>query len=255
MAQLPRDMGGRAQGLPTAGARSRGAADAAYFAVCAGGPPTGRSSPRRGGSRTNHVTIRHYGAGRPTRSYTDSRTVRARRHAVDVYNAPHDALEARRRRARRRRKDLEPPRRPRSRSRAPLGVLPRRNGDVLRLTRVWRPSVGLRAKLASGLIPPNDLSSAEAQVAHQRLLALEAATQRGIAEDDLVRLTGNDAATATDRPDSRPAPPAAGVADLVAAALKARPERQALEQRAAGAEARRRRRRVGAAADCDRRGI
>jgi outer membrane protein TolC len=96
----------------------------------------------------------------------------------------------------------------------------------------------VRAKLASGLIPPNDVSSAEAQVAHQRLLAIEAATQRGIAEDDLRRLTGNDAATAAERPDPRPAPPAAGVADLVAAALKARPERQALEQRAAGADAR-----------------
>ena len=96
----------------------------------------------------------------------------------------------------------------------------------------------VRAKLASGLIPPNDVSSAEAQVAHQRLLALEAANQRGIAEDDLRRLTGNDAATAADRPAARPAPPAAGVADLIAAALKARPERQALEQRAAGADAR-----------------
>jgi outer membrane protein len=39
----------------------------------------------------------------------------------------------------------------------------------------------VRARLASGLIPPNDVSSAEAQASHQRLLALEAANQRGIA--------------------------------------------------------------------------
>ena len=98
----------------------------------------------------------------------------------------------------------------------------------------------VRAKLASGLIPPNDVSSAEAQASHQRLLALEAATQRGIAESDLRRLTGNDTATAVmmDQPGTRAAPPAAGVTDMIAAALKARPERQALEQRAAGADAR-----------------
>jgi outer membrane protein TolC len=95
----------------------------------------------------------------------------------------------------------------------------------------------VRARLASGLIPPNDVSSAEAQASHQRLLALEAATQRGIAEADLRRLTGNDAATATASVDNSlpPATGTAGAADLIAAALKARPERQALEQRAASA--------------------
>src|SRR5260221_14215609 len=35
----------------------------------------------------------------------------------------------------------------------------------------------VRAKLASGLIPPNEVSSTEAQASHQRLLALEASTQ------------------------------------------------------------------------------
>lgn len=95
----------------------------------------------------------------------------------------------------------------------------------------------VRARRASGLIPPNDVSSAEAQASHQRLLALEAATQLSIAEADLRRLTGNDAATAsTDIPNLPP--PAAGTAataDLIAAAIKARPERQALEQRAQSA--------------------
>ena len=98
----------------------------------------------------------------------------------------------------------------------------------------------VRARLSSGLIPPNDVSSAEAQASHQRLLALEAASQRAIAEADLRRLTGNDAATAADSVDTRP-PPASGTvpaADLVAAAIKARPERRALEQRATAADLR-----------------
>jgi outer membrane protein TolC len=99
----------------------------------------------------------------------------------------------------------------------------------------------VRTRLASGLIPPNDVSSAEAQLSHQRLLSLEAGTQRAIAEADLRRLTGNDTATAAVGADNRPPPPAAGTsatADVIAAALKTRPERQALEQRAVSADLR-----------------
>lgn len=105
----------------------------------------------------------------------------------------------------------------------------------------------VRARLASGLIPPSDVSSAEAQASHQRLLALEAANQRAIAEADFRRLTGNDTATPADRVTGTvsdaplgPAPDTASVpvADLIARALKTRPERQALEQRAASADLR-----------------
>jgi outer membrane protein len=94
----------------------------------------------------------------------------------------------------------------------------------------------VKSRLASGLVPPNEVSSSEAQAARQRVLALEAANQRAIAEADLQRLTGNDAATAAP-PSIAPAPPpAAGAAELVAAAIKARPERQALEARVNAAE-------------------
>ena len=99
----------------------------------------------------------------------------------------------------------------------------------------------VRARLAAGLIPPNDVSSAAAQLSHQRLLSLEAGTQRAIAEADLRRLTGNDTATAGVSALNRPPPPAASTAatpDVIAAALKTRPERQALEQRAASADLR-----------------
>ncbi|MEO6237843.1 MAG: TolC family protein [Vicinamibacterales bacterium] len=96
----------------------------------------------------------------------------------------------------------------------------------------------VRARLASGLIPPNDVSSAAAQASHQRLLALEASTQRAIAETDLRRLTGDDRITADGGSDAHRPAASSGAADMVAAAITARPERQALAQRAAAANAR-----------------
>jgi len=48
----------------------------------------------------------------------------------------------------------------------------------------------LRARLDQGLIPPNDMTFAEAQRSHQRLLSIEATNMRMIAEADLRRLIG-----------------------------------------------------------------
>ena len=98
----------------------------------------------------------------------------------------------------------------------------------------------VRARLASGLIPPNEVSSAEAQASHQRLLALEAANQRAIAEADLARLTGRDSVTVR-APDGGPAASTASIAraaELVARARETRPERQALESRVRSADER-----------------
>ena len=101
----------------------------------------------------------------------------------------------------------------------------------------------VRSRFASGLIPPNDVSSAEAQVSHERVLAVEASTLRGVAEADLQRLIG-----AAPGPivlvDPKPVDGSrfstvtegTAVADLIARALRSRPERQALEQRAASAD-------------------
>ena len=96
----------------------------------------------------------------------------------------------------------------------------------------------VRARLSSGLIPPNDVSSAEAQASHQRLLAVEAANQRAVSEADLQRLIGVDPGPMTlgDKRDAVSTSP--DVTALVARALKERPERQALEQRAASADLR-----------------
>jgi outer membrane protein len=103
----------------------------------------------------------------------------------------------------------------------------------------------VRSRLASGLIPPNDVSSAEAQLSHQRVLAVEAANLRGVAEADLQRLID-----APPGPMALAAPAPAGnplfaqvtedatVARLIARAIEARPERQALQQRADSADLR-----------------
>lgn len=102
----------------------------------------------------------------------------------------------------------------------------------------------LQRRLEQGLIPPNDVLSAQAQQSHQRLLALEAATQRNVAEADLRRLTGNESngmllPSADLQAAAAPAvPDIASVATLIADALKVRPERRALAARVASAEER-----------------
>jgi outer membrane protein TolC len=103
----------------------------------------------------------------------------------------------------------------------------------------------LRSRFSSGFIPPNDVSSAEAQASRQQVLAIEAANARAIAEADLRRLTGIETAGTLEPRESLTVPPAAPVApgaaaprveDLITTALKTRPERKALEQHAASAE-------------------
>jgi outer membrane protein len=98
----------------------------------------------------------------------------------------------------------------------------------------------LRARLDQGLIPPNELLSAEAQQSRQRMLAIEAGNAREIADADLRRLLGV-------RADEPVAPaarleiaPSAGAAPdaLVEEARGSRPERRGLEDRASAARAR-----------------
>ena len=99
----------------------------------------------------------------------------------------------------------------------------------------------LRTRFGQGLIPPNDVSSAEAQQARERLLALEADNQRAIAEADLRRLTGNESAGRLEpNPGASAVPGSAAsktaeVAQLIASAFDARPERRALSDRAKAA--------------------
>ena len=98
----------------------------------------------------------------------------------------------------------------------------------------------LRTRLQQGLIPPNEVLTAEAQQARERVASIEAHNTRAIAEADLKRLTGSD--------DPEPLEPAAAfdttpslpgaAADLEAQARERRPERRALVERAAASRAR-----------------
>jgi outer membrane protein len=98
----------------------------------------------------------------------------------------------------------------------------------------------LASRLEQGLIPPNELLSAQAQLSRQRVLAIEARNTAAIAEADLQRLLGID--------DGNPLEPAAAldtpgvtvaaVAALVDEARKRRPEREALAHRVEATSAR-----------------
>jgi outer membrane protein len=106
----------------------------------------------------------------------------------------------------------------------------------------------LQVRLDQGLIPPNDLLSAQAQQSRQRGFAIEARNARASAEADLRRLTGIEdpgeivpAAPLTERGTvplfgERGTVP---LSPLIAQALAARPERQALAARVTAADARR----------------
>ena len=53
----------------------------------------------------------------------------------------------------------------------------------------------VRERFNAGLVPPNEVASAEAQESRQRMLLIEARNQRDVAAADLARLVGADAWT------------------------------------------------------------
>jgi outer membrane protein TolC len=98
----------------------------------------------------------------------------------------------------------------------------------------------LRARLDQGLIPPNELLSAEAQRSRQQLLAIEARNLRGVAEADLRRVIGEDRRVPIEPVGAfEPSPgapldaQASAAAKLLESARARRPERKALDIRAA----------------------
>jgi outer membrane protein len=82
-------------------------------------------------------------------------------------------------------------------------------------------------RFMAGLVPPNEVSSAAAQEARSRMLAIEARTQRDVTSADLGRATAVDS---TQRLD---------IAPLVESARAARQERRVLQRRVAAADAQR----------------
>ena len=95
-----------------------------------------------------------------------------------------------------------------------------------------------RERLNAGLVPPNEVASAEAQQARQRMLLVEARNQRDVAAAELARLVGLDPSQAIEpaadlqRDDA--APPSFDV--LTREGLAQRPERKALELRITAAD-------------------
>ena len=94
----------------------------------------------------------------------------------------------------------------------------------------------VRERFKAGLIPPNEVASAEAQESRQRMLLIEARNQRDISSSELARLIGIDVLGPSLEPAAEletPPPPAAlqDTRALIAQARTVRPERRALEQR------------------------
>lgn len=91
----------------------------------------------------------------------------------------------------------------------------------------------VRQRFNAGLVPPNEIASAEAQESRARMLAIEARNQRDVATADLARLVG----LAPGQPLEPAAvldTPASSVSDLeamVTSARESRDERRALERR------------------------
>src|SRR4051812_16619760 len=99
----------------------------------------------------------------------------------------------------------------------------------------------VRNRFQAGFLPPNDVLTAEAQEARERVLSIQARASREVAEADLARRIGVAPGTrimpvATLEPPTVTTPLDA----LVAEARQRRPERQALDQRIAAAEQRQR---------------
>src|SRR5262249_56990303 len=93
----------------------------------------------------------------------------------------------------------------------------------------------VRNQLDAGLVPPNDVSTAAAQEARQRMLLVQATVDRDVAAAALARFVGIDpdaeivptSALEARAPDRQP------IAALVVEARRSRPERAAFEQRIA----------------------
>jgi outer membrane protein TolC len=92
----------------------------------------------------------------------------------------------------------------------------------------------LRARLEQGLIPPNEVLSAEAQRSRQRVAAIDAANLRNVAEADLRRVVGENSGRRIEPilPAGLPDGDAVDPEGLLEEAQNLRPERRALAARA-----------------------
>ena len=96
----------------------------------------------------------------------------------------------------------------------------------------------VRQRLNAGLVPPNEVASAEAQESRQRMLLIETRNQSDQSSAELARLIGEDVLQRIEPAADLEleAPAAASLPALIAGAQTARDERRAIQQRAAAAE-------------------
>lgn len=96
----------------------------------------------------------------------------------------------------------------------------------------------VRQRFNAGLVPPNEIASAEAQESRARMLAIEARNQRDVASAELARLVGLVPGQTVEPASPLDAAGAVSIAvdPLVAEAKTARQERRALEQRVEAAD-------------------
>jgi outer membrane protein TolC len=91
----------------------------------------------------------------------------------------------------------------------------------------------VRQRFNAGLVPPNEIASAEAQESRSRMLAIDARNQRDVATADLARLVGVDPGQPIEPVavlDAAPSSPP-GIDALVADARQTRDERRGLARR------------------------
>lgn len=91
----------------------------------------------------------------------------------------------------------------------------------------------VRQRFAAGLVPPNEIASAEAQESRARMLAIEARNQRDVSAADLARLVGLTPEQPLEPVATldTPTPAVPGIEPLVAGARESRDERRAMERR------------------------
>lgn len=94
-----------------------------------------------------------------------------------------------------------------------------------------------RERLKAGLVPPNEVATAEAQESRQRMLSIEARNQHAMSSAELARLTGLDLGQAIEPAAVlESAAPGSATAATFSDARSLRHERQALEQRITAAD-------------------
>jgi outer membrane protein TolC len=95
-----------------------------------------------------------------------------------------------------------------------------------------------RERFDAGLVPPNEVASAQAQESRARMLLIEARNQRDVSLADLSRLIGLDGVQPLEPAAALDIPAAAGptVEALLGEAREARQERRAMERRIEAAE-------------------